>query len=179
MLARSALACSLLLLMTTTLPGQEDAAWKEKSYAEQGFAILFPPGNTANSSNTRTTKYGSSQVTVHVVVKGNDGFAAGTQSYTAKTTKGKSAEQMLDICRNESAQEVQGRLVSEKKIKLDKKYPGRELQIVAGDGKTIRARIFWANQKMYLTMVMGSEAFVGSADAEKFLGSFKLLPKDK
>ena len=72
---------------------------------------------------------------------------------------------------------LKGKLLSEKNIKLGD-TPGRETQIeVAGGKKLFRARVYLADQRMYQVVVFGTKKAATSKEADRFLDSFKLGDK--
>jgi hypothetical protein len=68
-----------------------------------------------------------------------------------------------------------GKLLSEKKITLDK-HPGIEFQLEAPAAGIYRSRAFVANDRLYQVTVLGPKDVVTSAEADKILDSFKLTP---
>jgi hypothetical protein len=66
-------------------------------------------------------------------------------------------------------------LVKEEQIKLEKKYPGRDVtaELPFGSGM-IRCRMYAVDGRVYQIMVGGTVGFVKGTDAESFLSSFWL-----
>src|SRR5262249_38722228 len=75
--------------------------------------------------------------------------------------------------RDAEVAQAKGKLVSEKEIKLGS-HPGREYEIAVSGLGVLRARIYLANQRVYVLKVLGPKSYTRSATAEKFLDSFKL-----
>jgi hypothetical protein len=86
-------------------------------------------------------------------------------------------ERRLDGPRDGTLARMKAKLISDKKIKLDGKYPGRELVADLPDGKgRLRSRFYLVGKRFYQLQVAGSKAFVDGPDTDKIFGSFKLAP---
>jgi hypothetical protein len=84
-------------------------------------------------------------------------------------------EQLLDDSREGALDNLGGKLVSEKEIKLGK-HAGREILIeVAKQDRLFRVRVYLVENRLYQTVVFGPPKFVKSKEAERYLDSFKLL----
>jgi hypothetical protein len=69
-----------------------------------------------------------------------------------------------------------GKLLTEKPIKLEDKYPGRQFEYEMPGKKGIyRSRIYLVDGRLYQVIVVGTEAFANSEIADAMLDSFKLL----
>lgn len=67
-----------------------------------------------------------------------------------------------------------GKLLSEKALEVGPdKHPAREVVIEKPDG-VVRNRIVLAGTRMYQVMIEGPQAFVTSADADRFFDSFQV-----
>jgi hypothetical protein len=90
-------------------------------------------------------------------------------------------EKMLDGARDGAVGSAQGRLVSEGRITLEG-HPGRELVIETGAQAAPAARLqghlFMVQNRLYQIMVVVPRAEKVPREAEQFLQSFKLLPKN-
>jgi hypothetical protein len=84
-------------------------------------------------------------------------------------------ERGLDMARDVMLKSVKATLVKEEQIKLEKKYPGRDVtgEMPFGSGM-IRSRIYAVDGRVYQIMVGGTGGFVKGTDAESFLSSFWL-----
>jgi hypothetical protein len=84
-------------------------------------------------------------------------------------------QRALDSARDVTLQSAKATLVKEEQIKLEKKYPGRDVtgELPNGIG-LIRSRIYAVDGRVYQVMVGGTKGFVKGADAESFLSSFWL-----
>ena len=92
--------------------------------------------------------------------------------------KGGTDDQRLDYARNRAVASTKGKLLGQKKIKLDT-YPGRELRFeVSGKGQ-VRQRMYAVKDKLCQLIVAGPKELADSKEAEKFLKSFKLKTTSK
>jgi len=85
-------------------------------------------------------------------------------------------QRRLDNARDVVIAAPKGRLTSERSLPLQKKYPGRELEIDAQGETRIRTRLYVVENRLYQLMVVGSSAWVMSKDALRFFESFQLTP---
>jgi hypothetical protein len=69
-----------------------------------------------------------------------------------------------------------GKVVTQKDITVNSKYPGREFKLAITQPKKgeIRGKIFLQGKRLYQVFVVGTDAFANSANATKFLDSFTL-----
>lgn len=70
-----------------------------------------------------------------------------------------------------------GKLLSEKQIKLDDKYPGRqfEYELEGEKGGLYRSKIFLVDGRLYQVIVVGTREFATSKTADAVFESFGLL----
>src|SRR5262249_10664298 len=108
---------------------------------------------------------------------GDDYFAVMYNDFPADKIKGANPDNMLNGGRDRAVANVKGKLISEKKISLGKaKYPGRELMIqIPGSPLSVRQRMYLVENRLYQTIVVGTEGVVKSNLADKFHDSFKLV----
>ena len=83
-------------------------------------------------------------------------------------------EQLLDDSREAALENLGGKLVSEKPIKLVR-HNGREILIeVAKQDRLFRVRVYLVGNRLYQTVLFGPPKAVRSTEAQKYLDSFKL-----
>jgi hypothetical protein len=71
-------------------------------------------------------------------------------------------------------------LVKEEKIKMEKKYPGRDITgDLPNEAGQMRMRMYVVDGRLYELMVIGSQTFVESPDAQAFVASFWLTNRPK
>lgn len=73
---------------------------------------------------------------------------------------------------------VGGSLKASREVTLDGKYPGREFSAAITKPMTgqVRARIYLVGKRLYQVMVVGTDSYTTSSQANQFLDSFGLLP---
>jgi len=81
----------------------------------------------------------------------------------------------LDTARDYMLKSAKATLVKEEQIKLERKYPGRDVtaELPLGSGM-IRCRMYAVDGRVYQIMVGGTTGFVKGTEAESFLSSFWL-----
>jgi hypothetical protein len=85
------------------------------------------------------------------------------------------AEARLDAIRKSLAERLRGTVVTQKKVELEKKHPGRDLVLDLGPGRgLLRTRVFLAGNRLYQLTVQGAKEQVESPAAQKVLDSFTL-----
>jgi hypothetical protein len=67
-----------------------------------------------------------------------------------------------------------GKFVLDKDVKVDGKYPAREIDMEVPGLGIYRVRLILTGPKLYQVTVAGSKEYVNGAEAKKFRGSFKL-----
>jgi hypothetical protein len=82
---------------------------------------------------------------------------------------------VFDGGRDQMMKNLKGaKIVSEKDLKFDKRYPARDIDVeVPGQG-LFRIRAILTGSRMYVIMVAGSREYQNGAEAKKFRASFKL-----
>jgi hypothetical protein len=83
----------------------------------------------------------------------------------------------LGNARDRAVRSVGGALLSDNKITLGgKKYPGLDVTIeLPGKEDLARDRMYLVNGRLYQVTATGRKWWVGSADTQKFLDSFRLV----
>ncbi len=85
-------------------------------------------------------------------------------------------EALLDGAVNVNVNRLKGKKISETKNPLDgTKFPGRQVQIEAESVGFVRAHMYLVGDRLYQVIVQGPKEVVTSADATKYLESFKLV----
>jgi hypothetical protein len=84
-------------------------------------------------------------------------------------------EKRLDGSRDTSVKKVNGRILSEKRIQLQGKHPGREVVASLPDtGRVIRSRFYLVGSRAYLLSVIGEDRDIRSPTANRFFESLTL-----
>jgi hypothetical protein len=83
----------------------------------------------------------------------------------------------LDGARDGFVRSVGGQLKKSSEITLQQEYPGREFQAdVPQKGISMRVRVYLVGPRLYQAIVGGSESWIYSEDANRFIDSFAVTP---
>jgi hypothetical protein len=149
--------------------------WKEFASKEGRFKVLMP-GTPKKEKAETESDFGKGVLHMNTVQAGKTMYGANYCDFPAKIKK-VSLKQILDSSRDGAVANLEGKLASEKDIKLGK-YTGREIRInVAGGKQLFRARVYLVEQRLYQVVVFGTREAATSKEADKFLDSFKLTEK--
>ena len=84
----------------------------------------------------------------------------------------------LDASRDGQLANKDAKLVSESKIQLGGRYPGRDIYAdLPGKQMYARTQIFLVDKRLYEIMAVGTQSWVKSAETSKFFDSFALTAK--
>ena len=169
---RSFLVLISLAAGSTCLHADHQPKWKEFASKEGGFKVVMP-GTPKQEEFDTESDFGKGVLHMNRAQADKTIYAA---NYCDFPTEIKMApiKKVYDSSRDGAVANLEGKLVSEKEIKLGK-HPGREIQIeVAGGKQLFRARVFLVEQRLFQVVVMGTKKAATSRDADRFLDSFKL-----
>jgi hypothetical protein len=148
------------------------AEWTKLTPSALGFSVLMP--GTAKEHEAKVqTKAGQASVTYFLVEDKDLTFVVSCANFPKDALKAKTNEKRLDNARDGAIESADGKLQSEKAIKLGR-HPGREL-LIEGSKAFVRTRIYAVENKLYQTMAVGSKKHVNGADAGRFFESFELV----
>jgi hypothetical protein len=152
-------------------PQPRHTSWYEFTSEQGNFGVLMPmtpdQGSTTNSSLGHTEYLiGAKQAGYSYVVRYTD--------YPQDVVQKIGIEKWLDNERDYIVVSVPGKLVSERSITLNG-YPGREIRVLADDGKFRICRLYLVNNRYYNVYVVMPDQNSVSAQVEKYLDSFRLL----
>lgn len=165
-------AVILLVVVSTTGLAQEKPALKPFAPKGEGFQVAMPGEPKLLEQDIMGLKL---KMWIHEA--GEGGYAV------AITDIGKfpdeEIEKRLDGARDGAVKNVNGKLIKETKIMLDKKYPGRQIDVslpAQGDAM-IRQRFYIADGRLYQVMSIGKKDWVETKESATMLDSLKILPK--
>lgn len=165
----SAPVAFLLALAPAVASAQE---WKDFTSAECRCSAQFP-GTPQQRTQPAQSKFGSLEGKIITLdVPGNAWFAVYFTDYPKDAAEKRKPDVILNDARDEAVKNVKGKLATETKITMNG-FPGRELRIDAPGDMTLHARMYVVNERLYHLLVVTSKAKDASADAKKFLESFK------
>ncbi len=175
-------ALLVLLLVTTTnvrtLFSAGQTAWQEFTSTAGGYSIVMP-GKPIEQKQAVDTTGGSVDLYSASIDNQSGSYIAMYADYPANAVGQSDPQKLLDGSRDGAVANSGGTLVSEQKLLLNNN-PGREIQVSvpAQNGQAavlIVDRYFLVGQRLYQTMAIIPNSQQVSADARKFLDSFKLL----
>lgn len=134
-------------------PANIPPGWNRFEVPAGQFKVLLPgtPKTTqrtirteiGNVATTRYTTTDAAYVTYDVLL--NDYPKAGVSKANP--------QKLLDAARDGLIYQTKGRMISYKPITLAN-FPGRDLEIMGGDGSHYRARLVWAGSRLYQIMTV-------------------------
>lgn len=155
--------------------GADEPVWKEFASKPGGFKVLMP-GTPKQKALETESDFGKGVLHMSAVEAGKGMYAANYTDFP-EAVKKVPIKQLYDSSRDGVIANLDGKLASEKDIKLGEN-PGREILIdVAGGKQIFRVRVYLIEQRLYQVVVFGSPELAKSKDADKFLDSFQLAEK--
>jgi hypothetical protein len=176
-------AMALSLTSVAAQEGRPPDGWQEFIAKKDAFAVWFPK-NGSVSEKRETVPFKISGRTQSFLVdiatfdrKDESVFIAARLVVPTDLLKGSNVLQRYKMFRDIFAEEMNGKVTSEKEIVKDKKLIGMEYAVKTPKGMA-RMRIYGASTIAYRAAVIGTNQQVNSKDADTFLDSFKTdVPK--
>jgi hypothetical protein len=148
--------------------------------AGDGVAFTSPDGKfkaqfPAQPKETEQKTAGGA-MKMYTAMQGSTTFAITAVSLpnTANATP-EALDKILDSTREALVTNLKAKLVSQDKVQLDKKYPGRDFVIELTGGSQMRDRIFLVEGTLYQIIVQGADAnALKSKEVTTFFDSFKV-----
>lgn len=175
---------TVLLLFPLILQAGEKGppiGWKvvPGGFKKEAYEVWLPASGKIDEAESNIVAPTFGQIRVfRSVTRGKDGtvFGAGQIILPPKLIK-ETPKVRQDFFRDNFLDEVNGKLVEEKNIKLDT-MPGKEYVVKTPTGMA-RYRLYGTGVMIFRTLVIGSKAKVEGQEAEMFFSSFKRkLPGD-
>lgn len=151
---------------------QNPPGWREFESKAGRFRVLLPGApatsrqtirtDIGNVASTRFTTTDAAKVTYDILF--ND--------YPGTGVSRASPQKLLDGARDGLLYQTKGRLIGEKPITLAN-YPGRDQEIMSGDGTHYRIRLVWAGNRLY--QIMAVTPGQPRPDAQVFFDSFQIV----
>jgi hypothetical protein len=172
---RSSIAVLIIAVEVSCASADDQADWKEFASKDGRFKVLMRGTPKQNNLDTESD-FGKGVLHMNVVQAGRTMYAANYCDFPAEIKKAP-LKQVYDSSRDGAVANLDGKLASEKDVKLGE-HPGREIKIdVAGGKQLFRARVYLIDQRLYQVVVFGTKDTATSKEADKFLDSFKLADK--
>ncbi len=163
--------------LESSLGSDEDIKWSE-FYSQEGRFKALMPGKPTKSSITVAA--GSGQI-VHNIFKAAGGGLVCVINYAdlpEAVINPTDIKTLFDSSRDEMLKVFEGKLANEKSVSLQG-YPGREVQINISGGEA-KGRFFVVKERLYQLFIMRLKlADESSNEADRFFGSFQIVPDAK
>jgi hypothetical protein len=165
----------VVVAVSAVVHGEDKPSWKEFVSKEGMFTVIMPGTPKSDKLDTESD-FGKGVLHMNMVEADKTMYAANYSDFPAAVKKA-TLKQLYDSSRDGAVANMDGKLASEKDIKLGT-HEGREIRIdVAGGKRLFRVRVFLVEQRLYQIVVFGTPESATSKDADKFLDSFKLTDK--
>jgi hypothetical protein len=172
------LACLAFLAFLACAVGADKPAqskWTTFASPEGRFEILMP-GEVKQFTVEVVNDFGPSVLHMNVATAGEGTMLVANWVDYPPELAADLPDQLLDESREGALDNLGGKLVSEREIKLGP-HRGREILIeVAKQDRLFRVRVYLVENRLYQTVVFGPPKFVKSKEAGRYLDSFR-LPK--
>jgi hypothetical protein len=172
---RALVALTLLLLLAVACEKPE-GVWVTLT-AEDGSFRAELPGEPRRVSNRFDTAAGPAPIEMWVREEGERVFMVGYTEYPEKLRTVVSDEELLTSARDGAVERVRGRLLVDQ-AKQQGGTPGRRIEIDAEDGQArVRGDLFVSGRRLYQVFATVEPTAIESAEVQRFLDSFRLLPR--
>jgi hypothetical protein len=165
----------LLPLLLAARQDQPERELKEFSSKDGGFTVLLP-GKPKEQTRKERAPGGKGESTLRLFTVDHPTTAYQVAVTTDPNLKADAdtLKTVLEQVRQAAQDSLKGKVLSEKKIKLDDKYPGVELQVEVPEGRLYRSRVYVVNDRLYQVTVLGPKKTALSKEADQVLDSFQL-----
>ncbi len=161
------------MLMLGAVSLAQETSWSTFAPSGEGFRVQLPGKPRAMSRSAAGIEF--KMYALESPDKRSAYMVSATKLPIPANEDAATIQQRLDGARDGALRNSRATLTKETKIRLQGKFPGREVEasLPGGIGK-MRVRFFIVNGKIYQTLVLGQSGFVDSKNAEKFLNSLAL-----
>jgi len=163
----------LCVLLCCCAAAGDKPKWKSFASVDGRFEVLMP-GQVKSFDTDVANDLGPSVLHMNVATAGETMYVANWVDFPRDAVN-ELPDRMLDDSREGALENLDGELVSEKKIKLGQ-HPGREIVIkVEKLDRLFHARVYLVENRLYQVLAFGPPDVVKSRESQKFLDSFKLM----
>lgn len=161
-----------LVLLAVLLLFGFDKSWKLYQYKPGNLAVMMPE-TPKESSSVENTAAGDITLWQASVIGTSKAYFVSYSDMPKSTWKG-DPKQMLEGARDGAAQRVNGKVVADREIQLDKKYPGREFKVVV-DKMELTQRVYLVKHRLYQVNMGCLTGSCTDDEIQEFLNSFKMI----
>ena len=159
-------------------------SWKEFT-SQDGFFTVLLPGTPVKQLQQAGSPTGPVDYFAYTLQTEAHSYYVAFIDFPEVPNDARGIRKILDGARDGAIATINGTLVSEQDLSL-KGMPGRAMT-VEGPSQVLKARIYLAELRLYLLMIVASKTpaptpeagILDNATVEKFLGSFKLMSRKK
>ena len=170
---RGRLFPALALLLAFGLTAAAAEAWTPVASKEGGFTALFP---AAPAIKTEPPDPSGGVTSIYAASLGKMDVEVSYTDYGGRAFAGKSLEAIFNLARDDLVKGQPVKLLADRKIALEGRE-GREVIFSEGDGYTQVYRFFVVGTRIYAVIAGGPAGIEKSAEAKRFLDSFRLALK--
>lgn len=165
------------LVVTLLLLAAFDKTWQAFTKKAANFTVMMP-GTPKEETATEQTAAGPIKLYQASVIGGTKAYFVSYSDLPKSTWKG-DPKTMLEGARDGAAKRVQGKVVTDRELKLADKYPGREFKVVVGDKMELTQRVYLVKHRLYQVNMGCLINGCTEAEVQDYLDSFKLLKAPK
>ncbi|MBA3453314.1 MAG: hypothetical protein H0T42_09510 [Deltaproteobacteria bacterium] len=166
-----------LVLAILLLAGFDKAVWKAFTKKNANFSVMMP-GTPKEETATEQTAAGPIKLWQASVIGGTKAYFVSYSDLPKSTWKG-DPKTMLEGARDGAAKRVQGKVVTDRELKLADRYPGREFKVLVGDKLELTQRVYLVKHRLYQVNMGCMVKGCTEAEVQEYLDSFKLLKAPK
>jgi hypothetical protein len=167
-----------IILTVFPLTACGPAGPQEFTSEEGGFSVASPLPLEESSQSIDTT-LGPIEVHFFMAEEGSRAYMVGYSDYPQDFVDQSDPEAMLDGARDGAVGNINGKLVSEIKVLLEDRYPGREIVVTAmvdnDQEGTLKERMFLVGNRLYQIMVIAPSGEMSVQEMNEFINSLELL----
>jgi len=165
----------LVIVFVLTAAGTE---WKLFTSESGGFSVRFPrePEKQTEQVNMPVGE-GYKKINMYMIMVRDPGFTYLVVYNEMPEWNPEDADYIFDQARDGGIASLNGKLISEKDIRLDS-HPGREIKLNNSKGLYYRSRMYLVEDRFFQISVTTLEKEAASSNIAKFLNSFELLSEE-
>jgi len=168
---------SVCLVLAVMLLAAFDKTWRAFTKKDANFSVMMP-GTPKEETATEQTAAGPIKLYQASVIGGTKAYFVSYSDLPKSTWKG-DPKAMLEGARDGAAKRVQGKVVTDRELKLADKYPGREFKVVVGDKMELTQRVYLVKHRLYQVNMGCLIKGCTETEVQDYLDSFKLLKTPK
>lgn len=163
------LLTGVVLALALVVRADDKPEWQTHTSDSGKLSVQFP-GKPKTVDSKSATQY------VFEMEGGKAVFIAAYTPFPNKMTlDGDMPKTLLQNVQNRVVESLKGKLITSKDVKVDDKFPARDIDAEAPGLGIYRTRIIVTEERMYQVVVLGPKEFVDGEQSKKFMASFKVV----